>query len=199
MDDRWFRLGDHGRYHALPLEGIILENYHSAFVSGEIVQLRPGAELAVIEAKFRGANATINPASVFPASLPPHGGKRVWITSVSYYHFGFVLYELKEHDTNERIVGSWPEEALVDQELKRADESPVFQLAKEIYTIKASGDNVEISDGTGKTYCVLRKSDTESAVEDIRRVASLRCAISFSNRYNFDGIEVELFSDSQGA
>ena len=106
---------------------------------------------------------------------------------------------IRDSDTNERIVGSWPEEALVDQELKRADESPVFQLAKEIYTIKASGDNVEISDGTGKTYCVLRKSDTESAVEDIRRVASLRCAISFSNRYNFDGIEVELFSDSQGA
>ena len=176
-----------------------LENSHSAFTSGEIVQLRSSAELTEIESKFRGINATLNPASVFPRSLSPYGGKRVWITSVSYYHLGFVLYELKEHDTNQHIVGFWPEQALVDQELSRGNESPIFRLANDVYMIKASGDMISIMDRDGKTYCVLRKSNTESAVDDIRRVASIRCAFSFSGRYNFDGIEVELFADSQAA
>lgn len=168
-----------------------MENSHSAFLAGEYVQVRSLDEIEEIEKKYANAKDwELNPYALFPKNMKDFANKRLQIVGVSYWHLGFVLYELREIGVKLPIDGLWPEKTLADQELDRADESPLFQLANQIYQIVKTKDAIEIR-GRGRTYCALRKFDIETAFIDISRVASLRCAASFSQRYNFDGIEYQ--------
>ena len=167
-----------------------MENSHPAFLAGEYVRIRSADVLREIYEQFAGEKGwVLNPISLFPDNMIEFAGKRLQIIEVSYYHLGIVLYTLKEIGSNVAIPGRWLERTLVDQELERAEESPVFQVANQIYRITRTDEHIEIRDDAGRLYCALRKCNLSSDFEDILRVASLRCAFSFSHRYNFDGIE----------
>ena len=172
-----------------------MENGHPAFLAGEYVRVRSRAVLEEIEQQFGGEKDwKLNPHSLFAKNMADYAGLRLQIVAVSFYHLGIVLYELREIG-GDPIPGHWLEKTLVDQELERADEAPVFQVADRIYRIIKTIETIEIQDGAGIVYCVLRKHNVDSAFDDISRVASLRCAISFSSRYNFDGIEYKDFQN----
>ena len=167
-----------------------MENYHAAFLTGEYVRIRSADVLREIYEQFATETGwVLNPISLFPKNMIEFAGKRLQIIEVSCYHLGIVLYTLKEIGSSVAIPGRWLERTLVDQELERAEESPIFQVANQLYRITRADELIEIRDDAGKLYCALRKCNQASDFDDISRVASLRCAISFSHRYNFDGIE----------
>lgn len=169
-----------------------MENSHPAFLAGELVLIRSADVLREIYEQFaRETEWVLNPISLFPENMMAFAGKRLQISAVSFYHLGMVLYTLRENESSAAIPGEWPERALVDPDLERADESPLFQVASQFYRITRTDEHIEIRDGAGRLYCALRKCNLASDSEDISRVASLRCAVSFSLRYNFDGIGCE--------
>ena len=174
-----------------------MENDHPAFCAGEYVRIAPVATLQEIDQQFAGeAERVLNPYSLFPKNMLDYAGQRLQIVAVSYYHLGTVLYELREIGANAPISGQWVERTLEDQELQRADESPFFHPADRFYQIVKMNETIEIRDNAGTVYCTLRKRNLDSAFDDISRVASLRCAYSFSERYNFDGIEDQNFGEA---
>tara|TARA_R110002124_G_scaffold86048_1_gene222837 strand:- start:108 stop:659 length:552 start_codon:yes stop_codon:yes gene_type:complete len=163
-----------------------MQNYHPAFLGGEIVRVRDAARLVEIQ-KLCTTDSPINLHTVFPESMTDYAGEQVQITGVSFYHMGFALYELRRIGGG-LIKGRWPEDAIEDQELGRADEHELFAVAIERYTAKRSDDglHVEIRDRGDRLLCSMRKRDVSSAVENVTRVAGLRCAFSFAARYNFE-------------
>ena len=174
-----------------------MENGHPAFRAGECIRIAPLATLQEIDQQFAGEKEwALNPYSLFPNNMVDYAEQRLQIVAVSSYHLGIVLYELREIGADTSISGHWVERTLVDQELQRADESPYFQPANQFYKIVKTDETIEIRDNVGALYCALRKHNLESAFDDISRVASLRCAFSFSERYNFDGIEHQNASES---
>jgi hypothetical protein len=170
-----------------------MQNYHSAFLGGEIVRVKDAPTLAAIRDRCT-IDSPISLHTVFPEKMAECAGAQVQITGVSYYHMGFVLYELRKIGGS-LINGHWPEEALEDQELCRVNEHVFFGLAADRYVAKPSDDGslVEIRDCKDRLFCSLRVRDVPSAVDDINRVAGLRCSISFARRYNFE----DDFSESQ--
>lgn len=165
-----------------------MQNGHSAFLGSEYVLVRDAPTLAALRERYT-TDSPISLHRIFPESMAAYAGERVQITGVSYYHMGFVLYELREIGGS-HISGYWPEEALEDQELGRIDGHAFFGLAADRYVAKPSDDGslVEIRDRGDRLLCSLRMRDVQSAVEDINRVAGLRCSFSFARRYNFEDV-----------
>jgi hypothetical protein len=163
-----------------------MQNDHSAFLGSEYVRVKDAPTLAALRERCT-TDSPISLHTVFPEKMAEYAGERVQITGVSYYHMGFVLYELREIGGS-LINGHWPEEALEDQELGRVDEHEFFGLAADRYVAKPSenGSLVEIRDRGDRLFCSLRVRDVPSAVKDINRVAGLRCSFSFARRYNFE-------------
>ncbi|WP_124328537.1 hypothetical protein [Desulfonema ishimotonii] len=161
-----------------------MENYHSAFLPGEYVKIRSQSELIRLQKQFGGDAENLGLHTVIPEDMASHADKRVKISNVSYYHFGWVLYELEE------LPRYWPEAAIVDQCFDKADVS-MNQPANLTYVAVKSEDNkfVNICDQKGQICCSMRKHDVGSAVNDINRVAALRSRIAFAHRYNFDDEE----------
>ena len=169
-----------------------MENDHPAFLPGEHVRIQSRSVLEEIEQQFASDNDwALNPNPLFAKSMTDYADQRLQIVAVSYYHLGIVLYELREFGSKVPVTGQWLEKTLLDLELKRADEGPLFCLANQVYRIIKAKETIEIQDNAGIVYCTLRKHNLDSAFDDISRVASLRCATSFSRRYNFDGIECQ--------
>ena len=127
--------------------------------------------------------------TVFPASMEDYAGEQVQITAVSFFHMGFALYEIRRIG-GDLIRGHWREDAIEDQELGRVAEHEFFAVATERYIAKPSGDglHVEIRDRGDRLLCSMRRRDVPSAVDDVNRVAGLRCAFSFASRYNFEDV-----------
>ena len=163
-----------------------MQNGHSAFLGGEFVRIKDATSLAAIRDRCT-TESPISLHTVFPEKMADYAGERVQITGVSDYHLGFVLYELRQIEGS-LIKGHWPEEAIEDQELERVDEDEVFGLAADRYVAKPSMDGsfVEIRDRSNRLLCSLRMRNVARAVEDINRVAALRCSFSFALRYNFE-------------
>lgn len=163
-----------------------MQNYHSAFLGGEIVRVRDAARLAEIR-KFYTTDSPLSLHAVFPDGMADYAGEPVQITGVSFYHMGFVLYELRRIG-GPLIEGHWPEDAIEDRELGKVDEHEFFRLAAERYTARSSDDGlrVEIRDRCDQLLCSFRMQDVASAVDNVNRVAGLRCAYSFARRYNFE-------------
>ena len=167
-----------------------MENGHPAFLAGEYVRIAPHTVLEEIQEQFARENDwTLNPYPLFSPNMMDYADHRLQIIAVSFYHLGIVLYELREIGSDSPVPGQWLENALIDQELDRVNEGPLFQVANQVYRIIKNDETIEIQDYLGTTYCSLRKNNLNTAFHDISRVASIRCAISFSGRYNFDGIE----------
>jgi len=174
-----------------------MQNYHSAFLGSEIVRVKNATTLVEIRDRCT-TDSPLSLHTVFPEKMAEYAGEQVQITGVYEYHMGFVLYELRQIG-GPLIEGHWPEEALQDQELRGVDEHEFFGLASERYIAKPSDDGslVEIRDRDKRILCSLRMRDVERAVEDINRVAGLRCIFSFALRYNFedDSLESHLEGD----
>ena len=163
-----------------------MQNGHSAFLGGEYVRVGDAPTLAFLHKRYT-TDSPISLHTVFPEDMTKYADERVQITGVSYYHMGFVLYALREIGGS-LIQGYWPEDAIEDQELGRIDEHQLFGRAADRYFARSSGDGslVEIRDGLGHLFYSLRMRDIPRAVEDINRVARLRCSFSFAKRYNFE-------------
>lgn len=176
-----------------------MENYHPAFRTNEYVYIQSTDVLKEIYEQFaRETEWVLNPISLFAKNMMDFAGKRVQIIGVSCYHLGIVLYKLKEIYSDVVLPGQWLERTLIDQDLGRAEESPMFQVANQVYRITRTDEHIEIRDDTGLLYCALRKRNLASDLLDVARVASLRSAVSFSHRYNFDGIEsTDFFEDEK--
>jgi hypothetical protein len=164
-----------------------MENYHSAYLGGEYARLRPKSVLEDLQRKYSGDPSTLGLHTVIPENMATHADEKVKIIAVSFYHFGFALYELAG------LSGEWPEAALIDQEFCIDDDEPGRKPANLTYRVVKSDDCgfVSICDLTGRVYCTLRKHDTDAATNDINRAAKLRSRSSFASRYNFDGKEYE--------
>ena len=163
-----------------------MQNGHSAFLGSEIVLVKDRLALEDLRQRYT-TESPLSLHAIFPDNMAERAEQSVQITGVSYYHMGFVLYELRE------IGGSlikvyWPEEALKDQSLDSVDKHEFFGLAADRYVARPSDDGalVEIRDRRGRLLCSLRIRDVALAVNDINRVAGLRCCISFAFRYNFE-------------
>ncbi|MEO5917593.1 MAG: hypothetical protein ABIS50_25410 [Luteolibacter sp.] len=163
-----------------------MQNDHSAFLGSEYVRVKDAPALAALRERCT-TDSPISLHTVFPEKMAEYAGERVQITGISYYHMGFVLYQLRVIG-GALINGHWPEEALEDQELGRVNEHEFFGLAADRYFAKASDDGslVDIRDRADRLLCSLRMRNVPSAVEDINRVAGLRCSFSFARRYNFE-------------
>ena len=163
-----------------------MQNGHSAFLGSEIVRVKDSSTLAALRDRCT-TDSPISLHTVMPLRMADYAEERVQIIGVSYYHMGFVLYELREIG-GPLIEGHWPEEALEDQELGRIDEDEFFGIAADRYVASPSNDGslVEIRDRNKRLFCSLRMRDVASAVEAINRVARLRCSYSFALRYNFE-------------
>jgi hypothetical protein len=161
-----------------------MENYHSAFLPGEYVKLRDQNTLNKLQQRHSGDPATLGLHTVLPVNMAAHANKRVCVIGVSYYHFGWALYELHG------LPDHWPEAAILDPSFDKLDSSS-SQPANLTYQAVETDDNgfVCICDMEGRAYCTLRKHDVKRAVEDLNRVATLRSRVSFARRYNFDGVE----------
>ena len=111
---------------------------------------------------------------------------RVRIKSRSYYHFGWVLYEL------DGLPGHWPEAALIDQQMCENDDPRTQPASLTHIAVKSDdGQFVNICTHDGRRFCSFRRHDADASVDDINRVAKLRTRISFSFRYEFDGVEYD--------
>ncbi|MBK1791701.1 hypothetical protein [Persicirhabdus sediminis] len=163
-----------------------MQNYHSAFLASEIIQLKDVASLQAIRHRYT-SHSPLSLDTIMTENMSKYAGMRLQISALSFYHMGFVLYELQEIG-GDIINGLWPEDALQDQELARAGEHEFFQLAENRYVAQASSDGelAEIRDRAGRLCCALRMRDVASGIENIERVARLRCSISFARRYNFE-------------
>ena len=163
-----------------------MENSHSAFLPGEYVRLQTRSILAELQLKHTGNPSQLGLHTVVPPNMAEHAGQRVLITSRSYYHFGWVLYEL------DGLPGHWPEAALIDQQMLE-DDLPYNQPANLTYVAVKSDDGefVEIRSHDGRRFSSFRRHDADSSVDDINRVAKLRTRASFSFRYEFDGVEYD--------
>ena len=163
-----------------------MQNDHSAFLASEIVLLKDRSALEEIK-RLCTTESPLSLHNVLPDDMTRYAGERMDITGVSYYHMGFVLYELRQIG-GPPVEGHWPEAALLDQELERADEHELFGLAADRYEARPSNDGslVEIRDRGDRLLCALRMNEVERSVQDINRVASLRCSYSFARRYNFE-------------
>src|SRR6185436_11123612 len=113
-----------------------MQNGHSAFLGSEIVLVKGRLALEDLRKRYT-TDSPLSLHTVFPDKMAEHAGQRVQITEVSYYHMGFVLYELREIGGSP-IKGYWPEEAVEDQELNRVDEHEFFGLAADRYVAKPS-------------------------------------------------------------
>ncbi|HCS50749.1 hypothetical protein [Rubinisphaera sp.] len=163
-----------------------MENYHSAFLPGEYARLQSRALLEQLQQKYTGDPSQFGLHTVVPPNMAEFADQRVRITGRSYYHFGWVLYEL------EGLPDCWPEAALVDQQLFKSDD-PDNQPANLTYIAVKSDDGqfVDICTRDGVRYCSYRRHDVDASVKDINRVAKLRTRSSFSSRYEFDGVEYD--------
>lgn len=72
-----------------------MQNGHSAFLGSEYVRVRDAPTLAALRERYT-TDSPISLHTVFPGNMAGHAGERVQIMGVSYYHMGFVLYELRE-------------------------------------------------------------------------------------------------------
>lgn len=153
-----------------------MENYHSAFLPGEYAILRSRSELEQIQTDWA--------ANIISSDMAAHANEQVLITGRSYFHCGYVLYNL------DGLPGYWPEAAIRDQQLGENDE-PENQPACATYVAVKSDDGkfVDIRHHDGRLFCSFRRIDPDSAVADINRVANLRTRLSFALRYEFDGVE----------
>ena len=163
-----------------------MENYHSAFLPGEYARIQAVSVLEQLQRKHSGEPTQLGLHTVMPHSMAEFAGQRVLIIKRSYYHFGWVLYELKD------LAGQWPEAALIDQEMCE-DDQPYNQPACLTYIAVKSDDGefVDINSRDGRRFCSIRRRDPDATVDDINRVAKLRTRVSFSFRYEFDGVECD--------
>ncbi len=163
-----------------------MENYHSAFLPGEYARIQPVYVLEQIQLKHFGEPGQLGLHTVMPPNMVVFAGHRALITSRSYYHFGWVLYEL------EGLPGHWPEAALIDQQIGE-DDKPYNQPACLTYVAVKSDDGefVDICSHDGRRFCSFRRHDAEASANDINRVARLRTRALFSSRYEFDGVEYD--------
>lgn len=168
-----------------------MENYHSAFLPGEYARLQCRSALEQLQQKHTGEPTQLGLHTVVPPSMAEFADQRVLITGRSYYHFGWVLYELNG------LPGHWPEAALIDQQMCENGD-PHNQPANLTYVAVKSDDGqfVDICTHDGRRYCSFRRHDADASVGDINRVAKLRTRTSFSFRYEFDGVE---YDDSRAA
>ena len=163
-----------------------MENSHSAFLPGEHARLQSISHLEQLQQKHTGDPGQLGLHTVVPPNMAEYAERRVLITGRSYYHFGWVLYEL------DGLPGHWPEAALVDQQMcENAD--PHVQPANLTYIAVKSDDGkfVDICTRDGRRFCSFRRHDADASVDDINRVATLRTRVSFSSRYEFDGVEYD--------
>ena len=163
-----------------------MENYHSAFLPGEYARLRSRSLLEELQRKYTGNPDQPGLHSVIPQSMADSAKRRVLITGRSYYHSGWVLYELNG------LPGHWPEAALIDQQMLD-DDDPHNQPANLTYIAVKSdnGEFVDIRNHDGRRFCSFRRHDADASVDDVNRVAKLRTRASFSFRYEFDGVEYD--------
>jgi hypothetical protein len=163
-----------------------MQNYHSAFLPGEFARLQSKPALEQLQKKHSGDPSELGLHTVVPPNMADFSDQRVLITGRSYYHFGWVLYEL------DGLPGFWPEAALMDQQMCENDD-PHNQPANLTYVAVKSEDGqfVDICTHDGRRFCSFRKHDTDASVEDINRVAKLRTRVSFAFRYEFDGVEYD--------
>lgn len=163
-----------------------MENYHSAFLPGEYARLQSRSLLEQLQRKHTGNPHQLGLHTVVPPNMADFAEQRVLITGRSYYHFGWVLYEL------DGLLGHWPEAALIDQQMLD-DDDPHNQPANLTYIAVKSDDGefVDIRNRDGRQFCSFRRHDADASVDDINRVAKLRTRASFSFRYEFDGVEYD--------
>ena len=162
-----------------------MENSHAAFLADEYVLIRGESELLAVQQKHvPSPQQVLGLHTVMPTNMSDYAGQRVRIKSVSYYHFGWVLYEF------DGLPGYWPEETVMDQQFAMEDD-PFNQPANLTYVAVASenGEFAEVRHLDGRLFCTLRAHDVNRMVNDINRVAKLRSRPSFAFRYNFDGVE----------
>lgn len=162
-----------------------MENSHSAFLAGEHALIRGKSELLAVQAKHVPLpQQVLGLHTVMPTNMSNYAGQNLRIKNVSYYHFGWVLYEF------DGLPGHWPEEAVMDPLLARDDE-PFNKPAKFIYVAvpSESKEFAEIRHLDGRLFCSLRSNDAITLANNINRVARLRSQHSFAFRYNFDGVE----------
>ena len=162
-----------------------MENSHAAFLAGEYALIRGESELLAVQQKHvPSPQQVLGLHTVMPTNMGDYAGQRVRIKSVSYYHFGWVLYEF------DGLPGHWPEETVMDQQFAE-DDDPFNQPANLTYIAVPSKNNefAEIRHLDGRLFCTLRAHDVDTLVTDINRVAKLRSRPSFAFRYNFDGVE----------
>ena len=161
-----------------------MDNYHSAFLPGEHARLQSRSLLIKLNQKHNGTPEQLGLHNVITPDMAEHAGKRVLITGRSYYHMGWVLYEL------DGLTGYWPEAALIDQQMLD-DDDPNFQPANLTYVAVKSDDGgfVDIRSSDGRRFCSFRRYDADQSVDDVNRVAKLRTRVSFALRYGFDGVE----------
>ena len=153
---------------------------HAAFVAGEYVLLADTAVLEGLQERFGAHPMT-------PEGMARHAGKRVRIKSVSYFHFGTVLYEFDE------LEGTWLEEAVVDWSLVEPFDEDMHLPAHLIYEATTDSGREEpglvsirrIKDQ--KLFCALHRFNAGLEAENINAVALLRARINFESRYGFHG------------
>lgn len=162
-----------------------MENSHAAFLTNEYVLIRGEAELLAVQDKHRPSpQLVLGLHTVMPDNMSDYAGQRVRITGISYYHLGWVLYEL------DGLPGYWPEEAVTDPQFLEGYE-PCNRAASLTYVAMPSEglEFAEIRHSDGRLFCVLRARNVDAMVSDINRVAQRRSRASFAFRYNFDGVE----------
>lgn len=162
-----------------------MQNSHSAFLAGDYVTTRSDSALRQIQATHcDNTISVLGLHTVIPAEMASHANQVARILRVTFYHMGWVLYEL------EGLPYSWPEAAVRDRDLDVNGE-PWYQPANLTYRAYVSddGDFAIIRDHDGREFCRLRGRYASQLVGDINRVAALRTRSGFSSRYHFDGVE----------
>ncbi len=157
-----------------------MPDYHSAFLAGEYVMLASAKVLDDLEERFGTHPMT-------PKGMAQHAGKRVRIKSVSFYHFGTVLYEFDE------LGGYWLEGAIVDWSLAEPFNENMHVPAHLFY--EATTDSAMEEPGLvsirsikdQKLFCSLHRLNAGLEAQNINAVALLRARVNFESRYGFHG------------
>jgi hypothetical protein len=153
---------------------------HSAFLAGEYVLLASAEVLDDLEQRFGSFE-------LLAKGMARHAGKRVRIKSVSFYHFGTVLYEFDE------LEGCWLEGAIVDWSLAEPFDKDMHIPAHLVYEattdsgLKEAGLVSIRSHKDHKLFCSLHRHNAGLEAQNINAVAHLRARINFESRYGFHG------------
>jgi len=181
-----------------------MPNYHEAFNNGEAVRV---VELDAL-LKFQHEWPYHHPLQEVQLA---YAGKPCFVHTVSFYHGGACLYELETSIKNdppsrywhqETVPGFWHEQCLTDSTLIYWDQKSMANgnysspLAADVYVVNSEirdGQNfVVVKSKEGSEFLAFRHSHGDVEAQSMREVACIRNAISFENRYNFQGVGHEI-------